>query len=107
MFAPRHVLCLLPFVCLGLIPGQTNDHASLAIVNVSVIDATGAPARSDMTVIVQNGRIFSLGPSAKVSVPKGVRILSGAGKYLIPGLWDAHVHALWDADRPKHFFTLF
>jgi hypothetical protein len=107
MFTPRHVLCLLPFVCLGLIPGQTNGDASLAIVSVSVIDATGAPARSDMTVIVQNGHIVSLGSSAKVSVPKGVRILSGAGKFLIPGLWDAHVHALWDADRAKQFLPLF
>ena len=103
----RNLLCLLPFLCLGPIRGQPNDDASLAIVNVSVIDATGAPPRSDLTVIVRNGRIFSLGPSASVSVPKGVRILPGAGKYLIPGLWDAHVHALWDADRPKQFFPLF
>lgn len=101
------MVCLLPFFCLGLIPGQTNGDNSLAIVNVFVIDSTGAPARSDMTVIVKNGRIFSLGPSAEVSVPKGIRILSGVGKYLIPGLWDAHVHALWDADRPKQFFPLF
>ena len=40
-------------------------------------------------------------------VPKGIRTVSGAGKYLIPGLWDAHVHALWDAGRAEQFLPLF
>ena len=34
-------------------------------------------------------------------------MIEGRGKYLIPGLWDAHVHALWDANRPGQFFPLF
>ena len=60
---------------------------------MAVIDGTGAPARAGQTVVVRGSRIVEVGPSASVRVPAGARRMDGRGKWLIPGLWDMHVHA--------------
>ena len=65
---------------------------SLATTGVTVIDATGAPARPDMTVVVTGDRITAVGKSGEVGVPEGALVVDGKGKYLIPGLWDMHAH---------------
>lgn len=65
---------------------------ALAITDVTVIDATGAPPRTGMTVLIEDGHIRAVGSTDRVEVPRGVRAVDGSGKYLIPGLWDAHVH---------------
>lgn len=70
---------------------RAQDARALAITNVSVIDGTGAPTRVT-TVIVAGSRITAIGES--VAVPRGARMLDGRGKFLIPGLWDMHVHLL-------------
>jgi imidazolonepropionase-like amidohydrolase len=67
----------------------------LAITHVTVIDATGRSAMPNMTVVIAGERITQIGTSAEVSVPRGAQVVNGAGKFLIPGLWDAHVHLSW------------
>jgi len=65
----------------------------LAIVDVSTIDATHSPARRDnQTILIENGRITAIGPRASVAVPRNARRIDGAGRFVIPGLWDSHVH---------------
>ncbi len=64
----------------------------LLIRNVSVIDATGAPEQHGITVMIRGERIESLGPSAGIQAPSGAQVVDGSGKFLIPGLWDMHVH---------------
>ena len=54
----------------------------------------------DETVIVDQGLIASVGPSAGAAVPQGARIIDGAGKTLVPGLWDSHMHFGADASGP-------
>jgi hypothetical protein len=66
--------------------------APLAMTGVTVIDATGAPARSGMTIVLTGGRITAVGRTDQVVVPPGARIVDATGKYVIPGLWDMHVH---------------
>jgi imidazolonepropionase-like amidohydrolase len=63
-----------------------------AFLHVNVIDGTGAPLKADQTVVVVNGRIVSIGRAADVPVSDATRQVDGTSKYLIPGLWDAHVH---------------
>lgn len=67
--------------------------AVLAFRNVTVVDVNGA--RPGTTVIVSDGRIAAAGTSVKV--PAGAKVIEGKGKYLIPALWDMHVH-LWEQD---------
>src|SRR5688500_2124884 len=62
----------------------------VAIRNVSVVDARDSVPRANTTVIVRGNRIVAVAPGA--AVPAGARVIDGRGKYLIPGLWDMHVH---------------
>lgn len=73
---------------------------SVVLTDVTVIDATGAPARPAMTVVVRDGRIVGIGPTGRVAVPRGSLVVRGTGKYLIPGLWDMHVHLTEDDLAP-------
>ncbi|MEV0261383.1 amidohydrolase family protein [Streptomyces sp. NPDC050617] len=65
----------------------------LALTHATVIDGTGAGPARDMTVLVEGGRITTVGRSSEVPVDEGVRTADLTGKYLIPGLIDAHVHS--------------
>jgi imidazolonepropionase-like amidohydrolase len=66
--------------------------AQTAITNVTVIDATGAPPRPDMTVVISGERIDAIGKTGEVVPPMGAEVVDGTGKFLIPGFWDMHVH---------------
>ena len=54
-----------------------------------------------MSLLISNGRIAAIGPAARITVPAKAEILDGRGKYLIPGLWNMHVHlgAYADGER--------
>ena len=87
------LVLLLCFAALSL-PGvpQAAQPKSFAFTHVAVIDATGTPARQDMTVVITRNRITHVGPSSSLRVPEGARVVDATGKFLIPGLWDMHVH---------------
>ncbi|HEV8657994.1 MAG TPA: amidohydrolase family protein [Thermoanaerobaculia bacterium] len=65
--------------------------ATLAITHVTVIDVASGTLRRDAIVVVRGDRIESSGSA----VPKDAQIVDGHGKFLIPGLWDMHVHLSW------------
>jgi imidazolonepropionase-like amidohydrolase len=65
----------------------------LIIENVTVIDATGAPAQLHRTVIVQDGHIQGIYETRRTQ--KGAIHINATGKFLIPGLWDMHVHTVF------------
>src|SRR5262249_15554193 len=46
----------------------------------------------DETVVVDKGIITEVGPSATTRAPSGAQVIDGAGKTLVPGLWDSHMH---------------
>jgi enamidase len=68
------------------------DTAVFALTHVRVIDGTGAPAREDQTIIVRDGAIAALGPSASTQVPAGAQVLDLTGRSVIPGLVMVHEH---------------
>lgn len=70
----------------------SNDQRSLVIAHVTLIDATGATARPETTVVVVGDRIEAIGNSGQITAPKTAQVVDGTGKFLIPGLWDMHVH---------------
>lgn len=76
--------------------------APIAIVDVTVVDVQTAALRPHQTVVLRDDRIASIGGRA----PAGARIVSGRGKFLIPGLWDMHVH-LWYAQNQLPTFIAF
>src|SRR6266508_6504738 len=92
----KKAFTLLLFVMLpSLVSVQPKQHPQsipLAFTHVTVIDANGAPAKLDMTLVVVGDRITELGPTKRVRVPKDAQVVDATGKFLIPGLWDMHVH---------------
>jgi imidazolonepropionase-like amidohydrolase len=73
---------------------QLPHSQPLVFSHATVIDATGAPARSDMTVVITGSRISAMGETGKVRVPQDAQVVDATGQFVIPGLWDMHVH--WD-----------
>src|SRR6516165_987602 len=67
----------------------------LALVHANVVNVRDGRIASGVTVVLRNGRIESIGTNA---APAGVRTLDLKGKYVLPGLIDAHTHA---ADFPS------
>jgi imidazolonepropionase-like amidohydrolase len=86
----------------AILPAQSSTPSVLIIQDVTVIDATGAPAQPHCTVIVRDGRIEDIRSSATGIGGKlpGTHI-DGTGKFLIPGLWDMHVHMVFGDRFPR------
>ncbi|TGE23894.1 hypothetical protein E5K00_01375 [Hymenobacter aquaticus] len=68
---------------------------SLVITNVNVVDVVSERVLPNQTVVILDGCIVSVGHRAPAG--RAVQRVDGRGKYLIPGLWDGHTHALASA----------
>ena len=84
-------------------PTLTLPSADLAVTGVTLIDGNGGPAVPGQTVLIAERRIAAIAPAERVEIPSDARVIDGRGRFLIPGLWDMHVHA-WG---PSPFSELF
>jgi len=79
-----------------LLLAQDEPSSSFALRDVTLIDVEAATAEAaqspGMTVVVVGDVIQAVGPTAEVRIPAGATVVDGAGKFLIPGLFDMHVH---------------
>jgi imidazolonepropionase-like amidohydrolase len=73
------------------------DTSVIALTHVQVLDGTGAPPRSDQTILIRNGRIAEVGPAGSMKVPAGVRTMDLNGHTVIPGLVGMHNHLFYTA----------
>jgi imidazolonepropionase-like amidohydrolase len=104
-------VCLTPLLSLALPAGAQAQDATgrptlapaarrfvqvdapvVALTHVRVIDGTGAPAREDQTVILQDGRIAGVGPAARMAIPSGATRLDLSGHTVTPGFVGMHEH---------------
>jgi imidazolonepropionase-like amidohydrolase len=98
------VLCLFALLSIAVATFAQTPQASEAaefvsvsapvfvLEHVRVIDGTGAAAKEDQAVVVANGKIQSIGPSAAVQIPQGATSLDRTGYTVIPGLVGMHDH---------------
>jgi len=91
------LLLALPMACL-MQARELTQPMPLVFTHVTVIDATGAPVQPDMTVVITKGRITALGKTGTITIPPEAQVVDATGKFLIPGLWDMHVHIASDAN---------
>lgn len=79
---------------------------AICITNISTIDPTDG-LKENQSVVIKDGKILRIASSAELSLAKTNKIIDGTGKYLIPGLWDAHVHFAFIEDLAPSMFDLF
>jgi len=90
---PIAVLCLCLQATFARAQTPEPGQVTLVITDVTVIDATGSPPQTDRTVVIAGDHIKAIvNASALAALPGSARIISGRGRFLIPGLWDMHVH---------------
>lgn len=97
---------LLAFAAAIFVSFAPAEAKTIALTHVTIIDVETGARRADQTLIVKDGKISKLGAAGAVAAPKDSEIVDGAGKYLIPGLWDMHVHSHREA-RWKYHYPLF
>jgi hypothetical protein len=94
---PMLLSCIL--IIAAAVAQAPPAREAFAITHVTVIDGGDPVPRLDQTVVVRGNRIVAVGPAARTQVPAGTRVLPGRGKFLIPGLWDMHVHTVTPGGR--------
>ncbi|MBV9884975.1 MAG: amidohydrolase, partial [Acidobacteria bacterium] len=81
-------LCaVLPLSC-----SKKQTPSLLVITHVTLIDATGADPKPDVTVVVADGKIQSIAPAGATQLPSNAQVIDATGKFLIPALTDSHLH---------------
>jgi imidazolonepropionase-like amidohydrolase len=87
------MLSLFVPLLMTLLPTDDPSKSVIVITKVTVIDTAGGPSLADRTVVIRGGKIAQVVPAVNYSpVSPDAIIVDGGGKYLIPGLWDMHVH---------------
>ena len=81
---------LLPLWLSGCSSEQPDPGNELFLKDVTLIDGTGAEPQVGVDIHISGGRIVEIGPD--LSASPGAETIDGSGKYVIPGLIDAHVH---------------
>lgn len=86
----------------GLAFARPAAPPPIAFVHGAVLDVSGERWLDDHTVVVDDGRIVAVGPSDEVAPPDGAIVVDATDRWLIPGLWDMHVHPddpeMWHLD---------
>jgi imidazolonepropionase-like amidohydrolase len=103
----RSTLCLMNFssalrfllpisACLLLAsvlnPRTKPSESQIVITHVTIVNPGTSSVQPDATVVVIANRITSVSTASQLASPRTARVIDGRGRYLIPGLWDMHVH---------------
>jgi imidazolonepropionase-like amidohydrolase len=84
--------------CLLLTPVSTAQNKpapapTIVITHATVINPSTSSVQANRTVVITGDHITSVSDAVKFQSPKNARVIDAAGQYLIPGLWDMHVHS--------------
>jgi imidazolonepropionase-like amidohydrolase len=88
------------FVASPLFAQHWDLEQTLVIINVNVIDVRTGEVRTDQIVVIEGSRITTVG-SKGTRYPRNAPTVNAKGGYLIPGLWDMHVHLVFGDWFPR------
>ena len=91
MTIKKTLLVWFTFALVCVNPVLANE-GTIAFVGGTIIDGTDAEPLPDSVLVVTDGRVRSVGPRAAVSIPEGAEVIDVSGKYLMPGMINAHGH---------------
>jgi len=105
----RNILYQLIILCICLSAcqpaGEVFENA-ICIQNITTIDAEKG-LKANQTVVISEGKIIKIATTSELKLSSENEILDGSGKYLIPGLWDAHVHYAYIEELAPYMSDLF
>jgi hypothetical protein len=88
------VILMIALAACASAPAPAKRGDVTAIENVTVFDGIADRAQPAMTVVMRDGVIVAVGPAAGTAIPAGATIVDGRGSFLVPGLWNMHVHGV-------------
>ena len=97
--------CLLAISCLSACTESPNQ-TDLVINNVTVVDAV-SPVRVERSVVIRDDKIFAINPALTAAAAASPNVLDADGQFLVPGLWDMHVHFLYEPKLTEQMADLF
>jgi imidazolonepropionase-like amidohydrolase len=101
---------LVLFLCAPIRAQKPATYDLLVLQNVTVVDVRTGTLQLEQTVILERNHILSVGPSKSTKYPRNAASVNCRGLFLIPGLWDMHVHLVfgeWFPDAQDISLPLF
>ncbi len=89
---------LAAVLVVGLAAARLPAQRTTVLTDVTVVDVEAGTSTPHRTLVLYGGRIDRMGPDGEGAVPEGAERVDAGGRWLIPGLWDAHVHDVEDED---------
>jgi imidazolonepropionase-like amidohydrolase len=90
------VACSVAFLWQPLGAQNWSLQDTVVITDINIVDVRTGEIRSDQIVIIEKNRIMTVGSRKETRYPRNApTIINGRGSYLIPGLWDMHVHLVF------------
>jgi imidazolonepropionase-like amidohydrolase len=100
-------ICRLIAVAAALLAvGQARAQVTV-LTHATVIDGTGSAPQRDMAIVIESGHIRELGPAASTSIPAGSTVVDVTGKYVVPGIINAHGHVGANRDPQLRQYALY
>src|ERR1700749_911346 len=93
MRIPAFLATLLVAISISFgVASAQDDPGPIAISHVTLINPATSSVEHDATVIIESDHIATVLIGVMIKMPGNTRLIDGHGKFLIPGLWDMHVH---------------
>jgi adenine deaminase len=105
----KNLILSLIFISLGVL-AASDLPPELIFIHATVIDATGGAATPDMTVVIRGNQIATIKKTEASDSHENAQVIDASGKFLIPGLWDSHVHLfnhITEGVPNEYYFPLF
>jgi imidazolonepropionase-like amidohydrolase len=90
----KSFLLALPLLSLGVVFAGVSHASDLALVRAKIYPSSTEPAIENGSIVVHEGRIVAIGPSATIKIPKEPTVLDCKGLVVTAGFWNSHVHIL-------------
>jgi imidazolonepropionase-like amidohydrolase len=102
----RWINCLVVLPALLFFTTTATGQVTI-LTHATVIDGTGAAPQKDVTLVLENGRILDMGPSPNVPVASAAIVVDLRGKFVTPGIINAHGHVGAKTEPQLRQYTLY